>query len=150
MTTLVVEELRSTLTQEFTINLTRRYSVAAIRPFIYMHNAPAGTFTLTVKKDSTSLVSKTFTSAEIKTNLSTTDNYAYLWKVIEFANPLHLEKGTFTIELSSADYTFSTASYIGWIKEFENIFNQTDGGNIDLFSNPFSYQIFEKKRPNYD
>ena len=141
----MVQELRTTLTQDFTINLNRRYTIAGIRPYLYIHNAPAGTFTLKIKDGATELASKGFTSSQIKTELSTTDNYAHIWKGIIFDTPLLLSKGAYTIELSSSDYSFSESSYIGWIKEFENIFNETDGGNIDLFSNPFSFQLFEKK-----
>ena len=148
MTTLAVDELTTTLSQDFTINLNRRYSIEGIRPYIYMHNAPAGTFTLSVKDGVTTLASQTFDSAEIKSDLSTSDNYAHLWKRLVFDNPFQISKGTYTLELSSSGYTFSESNYLGWIREFENIFNETDGDNDSYDNNPFSFQIFENKRVN--
>ena len=148
MTTLVLDELDTTLSQDFTINLNRRYSIEGIRPYIYMHNAPAGTFTLSVKDGVTTLASQTFDSAEIKSDLSTADNYAHVWKRLVFDNPFQLSLGTYTLELSSAGYTFAESAYIGWIREFENVFNETSGTINTLFDNPFSFQIFENRRVN--
>jgi hypothetical protein len=145
MTTLVVEELKTTLTQNFTIDLNRRYTIAGIRPYIYMHNAPAGTFTLTLKEGVNSLASQTFTSTEIKSNLSTVDNYAHIYKALTFTNPIHLSKGSYSLTLSSSGYTFSTGSYLAWVKEYENIFNTTDGANDTDFNNPMSFQLFEER-----
>jgi hypothetical protein len=114
-----------------------------------MHNAPAGTFTLTVKNsDDETLVSQDFDSTEIKSDLSTSNNYAHVWKRLVFDNPFQLSKGTYTLVLSSSGYTFSESNYIGWIREFENVFNETSGTISELFDNPFSFQIFEKRRNN--
>jgi len=146
MTTLVVEELKTTLSQSFTYNLNRRSIIAAVRPYIFMYNSPSGTFTLSLKEGATTHASKTFTSADIKSDLSTSDNYAHLWKALEFSNPIYLSKGTYTLELSHSGYSFSESSYLGWIKEHENIFNNTsDLTGVSVFDYPFSYQIFEKK-----
>jgi hypothetical protein len=147
---LVVEELYDTLEQEFFVNLDRRYSLKAIRPLLFMYNAPSGTFTLSIKQGANVLSSVSFDSAEIKSDLNTTANYAYLWKTLVFSNPIQLSKGAYTIELSSSSYSFSTFSYIGWIKEHENIFNDTVPLNADDFDNPLSFQLFEFKRANYD
>ena len=146
MTTLVLDELITTLSQDFTINLNRRYSIEGIRPYIYMHNAPAGTFTLSLKEGVTTLVSQTFDSAEIKSDLSTSDNFAHIWKRLVFSTPFQLSKGTYTLELSSSGYTFAESAYIGWIREYENVFNETSGTIDTLFDNPFSFQIFENRR----
>lgn len=145
MTTLVVEELNDTLTQNFTIDLNRRYFVTGIRPYIYMHNSPAGTFTLSIKEGATTHASKDFTSAEIKSDLSTSDGFAHIWKALVFSSPLMLSKGSYSLVLSHAGYTFSETSYLGWIKEFENIFNTTDGNSTSFNDNPLSFQLFEKK-----
>lgn len=147
MTTLVVEELKSTLTQNITVNLNRRYQIEAIRPYIYMHNSPSGTFTLSLKEGAATLASVDFTSAEIKTNLSTSDNYAYLWKTLQFSDPVFVSKGSYSLVLSSSGYSFSESSYLGWIKEHENIFNDTASlSGVSFMDYPLSYQLFEKKR----
>ena len=145
MTDLVVEELKTTLSQSFSIDLNRRYTVAGIRPYIYMHNSPAGTFTISLKEGATTHASKSFTSADIKSDLSTADNYAHIWKALVFANPLLLSRGSFVLELSSSGYSFSESSHIGWIKEHDNIFQTTDGNNNTDYNNPLSFQLFEEK-----
>lgn len=147
MTTLVVEELKTTLSQSFTVNVNRRITVAAVRPYLLMYNSPSGTFTLSLKEGATTHASKTFTSADIKSDLSTSDNYAHLWKVIEFSNPVHLSKGSYTLELSHSGYTFSDTSYLGWIKEHENIFQNTaDLTGLSSYDYPLSFQLFSKRR----
>lgn len=147
MTTLVVDELKTTLTQTINLNKVRRYNIAAVRPLIYMENAPSGTFTLSIKSGATTLASKSFTSADIKADLGTSDNFAYLWKNVTFDIPVKLNNGAYTLELSSSGYSYSSSSYIGWIKEFENIFNEINGTPQDYSENPFSYQLFEYRRP---
>ena len=146
MTTLVLEELKSTLQQTVNLTLNRRYNIEAVRPLLYMHNAPAGTFTLSIKSGVNTLTSKSFTSADIKSDLSTVNNYAYLWKNLTFSEIALLKNGSYILELSSSGYTFSSSSYIGWIKEHENLFNETSGTPLTDLDNPFSYQLFEHRR----
>jgi len=138
---LVVSELITTLSQTVTITGEERLSFASIRPYIYMHNAPAGTFTLSVKSGAATLISKSFTSSEIKSDLTTTDDYAHLWKALIFDNPFQLGKGEYELELSSSGYSFSNTSYIGWVKEHENRFNDQTGEEVSDFSGPYSYQF---------
>ena len=48
MTTLLVTELRDTLSQDYKLDLSGRYHIGAFIPYIYIHNSPAGDFTLNV------------------------------------------------------------------------------------------------------
>ncbi len=70
----------------------KRIIVNSIRPYLYMHNAPAGTFTLTLNDEAGALVSKSFTSAEIKSDMETTDNYGYIYKTLIFDEKIQLTK----------------------------------------------------------
>jgi hypothetical protein len=143
---LVVEELFTTLTQDINLTNNHRYQVAAFRPKIFMYNAPAGTFTLSLKSGANVLQSVTFTSAEIKSDLNTTDNYAWLWKALIFDNPLPVVKGTYTLELSSSGYSFTNSSYLGWIKDFNNLYNERSEVFESYQTNPLTFQIYTKKR----
>ena len=68
MSYLVVDELKTTLSQDFNLKYDRIYHLAGIKVKVLMYNSPTGTFTVTLKDNGgTSLVSDTFTSAEIKT-----------------------------------------------------------------------------------
>jgi hypothetical protein len=111
-----------------------------------MHNTPAGTFTFTVKSGGVALASKSFTSASIKSDLGTTDDYAHLYKTLEFDTVIPLEKGTYSIVLSSSGYTFSDSSYLGWIKPHENIFNENTGEVNSLNDYSFGFELFELRK----
>jgi hypothetical protein len=149
VTDLVVEELKTTLTQNFDIDVNRRFTIEAIAPYIYIHSAPAGTFTFKIKDGATTLASNTFTSASIQAKLSTSNTYAHIWEVIQFTDLLHLTKKTYTLELSSSGYTYSRASFIGWIRPHENIYNTTDGLNDSINNNPMGFRLYERKRVNH-
>lgn len=143
MTTLVIDELRGTaLTQVINITLQNRIQIAGIRPYIYMHNAPAGTFTFKIKSGANTIASQTFTSAEIKTDMATANNYVHIWKKLTFSTPIQLKTGAYTLELSSSGYTFSNSSYLAIIREHENISNTINGTPVSDFFNPWAHQLF--------
>lgn len=144
MTTLVCDELVTTLEQSITLTQYRVYHIEALKIRIVMYNAPSGTFTLSVKSGVTTLASKDFTSAEIKSNLSTTDDYAYIDKLIQFDNALALKSGVYTLELSSSGYSYTSESFIGWVKSYENIFNDQSDNTESHIENPFDFLIYEK------
>jgi len=145
MTALVVEELLTTLEQPFSIYLDRRITVAGLRPKIYMHNSPSGTFTFTLKRSGVTIASDSFTSTEIKSDLGTSDNYIHIWKFLDLSNVIHLGRGDYTLELSSSGYTYSDSSYLGWVKEHENLTNEIEGVPLTNFNNPMAFQLFELK-----
>jgi len=144
VSTLIVEELQTTLEQTITFNNWGRFQLEGMALYLYMHNAPAGTFTVSVKDGATTLVSKDFTSAEIKTDLSTSDNYAYLWKPIELDNTSPLRTQNYTVEISSSGYTYSSGSYLGWIKPYENVYNDIEEVNYDTL-NSFGVYFYTKQ-----
>lgn len=147
MTTLVVDELKTTISQTFTLQYNRRYNIGGVRPLLLMYNAPSGTFTMKIKSGANTLASKSFTSADIKSDLITSDNYAWLWKGLLFDTPIPLKAGSYSLELSSSGYSYSASSFIGWVKEHENIFTTISGTPISDLDNPYSFQLFEHRRP---
>jgi len=135
---LLVEKLESTLTQSFTITGERK-NVAAICPYIYMHGAPSGTFTLTVKQGSTTMTSGTFTSAAIKTALGTANNYAHVFYPIEVI--AQFDAGEYDFILSASGYTATASSFIGWIRQHENLNNETDYTPDSDSDNPYAVRM---------
>lgn len=121
MTTLVVEPLVTTLEQNFLYKLEGRATLLSIAPYLLMNNAPSGTFTFTLLKGATTVYSKTFTSADIKTALNTTRNYAHVFYPIVPELPLLIEKGEYTAKLSATGYTYAAATYLGWIRQHEDL-----------------------------
>lgn len=145
MSFVVVDELKTTLTQRINLLYDRVYQIDGVSIKILMYNAPAGTFTVTLKDLlGNNLASDTFTSAEIKTALETSDNYAYCFVPISIYAPL--KKGSYDIELSASGYTYSQSSFMGWIKSHENVYNSISGTPVNFTENPFDYLLFERTR----
>lgn len=144
---LVIEKLLTTLEQEIRLSSNERKSVAVICPYLYMHNAPAGTFTFSILSGVTVIFSKTFTSADIKAALdNTTDSYAHVFYPIIPANPLQLEKGTYTLKLSASGYAPTVTSFLAWCKQYENLNNELDYSPSNDGENPLAFRLKEFKR----
>lgn len=146
MTTLVVNELRTTLEQDFYVD--KRLQLSAIRLNLYLHNDPSGTFTLSVKNGSDTIATSSLTVSTIKTNAGLSDNqYHHGFFRFDFSDIVPLIKNvTYTLELSSSGYTFSDSSYIGWIKEFENNTNTLIDSTDNDFEKDFSFQLWGYRR----
>ena len=136
MTTLLAEPLNSVLSQDFTIDDNSRHPIGAVIPYLYMHNAPSGTFTFSVINQlAETIISKSFTSTDLKTALGTTSNYCHVFYPIIPTNPIQFEKGNYIFQLSAIGYTKLDSSFIGWIRQHENLNNilgyvpESDGQN---------------------
>lgn len=139
---LLVEELGSVdLEQEIRLERSDRYHIGALSPYIYMHNSPSGTFTITLKRGIETIFSKSFTSAEIKTALGTTNNYAHVFYPIIPDNPIQLESGLYTVVLSSSGYSKTISSFLGWIRQHEDLNNTLDYVPDSDFQNPFAIRL---------
>lgn len=144
MSTLLVQELTTELSQELRYSLSKRCQIGAFIPYLYMHNAPAGTFIIDLlNSDDDIIMSKSFTCSDIKTSLSTSDNYAHVFYPIIPTSPIQIEYGTYTIKLSASGYTYSSGSYLGWIQQFENIQNIMDYVPADSTENSLALRIKE-------
>jgi len=148
MTVLLVEELKTTLEQDFTLAGSRVYQISALRPFVCMYAAPSGTFTFSIKSGSNVLGSVSFTSADIQSDLNTSNTYAYLHKALEFTNDIPLRAGAYTLEMSSSGYIYSASSFMGWAKNNDTYFT-IDGAVNNLTNNPHSFELWENKRVVY-
>lgn len=111
------------LDQTFSLSLIRR-NVIEIKPYIYMHNAPIGTFTIRIIKDENVIDELDFTSSDIKNKLDTTDNYAHVY--LPLSTSLKLDSGDYIARLTSSDYTYNDSAYIGWVKEWDSLFYEYD------------------------
>lgn len=124
MSTIVANELISTLEQEFTYNLNDRVHIGGFYPYLLMYNSPLGTFKIEVLKGANVVYEEEFTSSDIKTTIGTTDNYAITFYPIIPPSPIQIEKGSYKIKLSSTGYTYYSSSYLAWIQQHENVQNQ--------------------------
>jgi hypothetical protein len=142
VSTLVVETLKTELTHPFSLTLDVRYNIGALCPYLYMHNAPSGTFTFSIEDaDDVEVFSQSFTSADIKTALSTTDNFAHVFYPVVPESPLFLEKGSYTAILSASGYSANSVSFLGWVRQHEDLVNELDYTPDTDFENPLSLKI---------
>lgn len=143
MSTLLLQRLFSgaTLKQDFSFKLQTRYNVGSIAPYLYVHNIPAGTFTLTLKQGETALFEGSFTSAEMKAAIGTTQNYFHVFYPVIAEPALKLERGTYTIELTSSGYEYEMNSFVGWIQQHENLNNELDYEPASDVENPLAFRI---------
>lgn len=147
MTTFVVEELKTDpLVQTINLKYDRVYHIHAVKLKLKFVGAPSGTFTVSFKQGVTTLTSETFTFSDIQSDLSSSNNNGYIFKVIDIDPVLRLKKGSFNIELSSSGYTFSESSYLAWSKSYENIFNEREDDLVNIQQNPLDVLIYEKVR----
>jgi len=124
MSYLVIEYLETTLEQSFQVN--ERIQVSAIRPWLYLHNDPAGTFKFAIKQNGNEIGSKELTISEIKTLAGLSDNeYHHGFIKFDFNAILNIDT-SYQIELSSSGYVYDPNSYIGWVKPHENLLNSFD------------------------
>jgi hypothetical protein len=145
MSSLLVEQFLGDgypMEQKITRDLNERSRIAVIAPYIYMHNAPSGSFTFEIKKiDNTVVYSKTFTSSDIKTLLNTTFDYAHVFIPFVPDEPVYIEKGQFKLVLSSSGYFYNRSSFLGWIRQHENLNNEIDYTPSNDAENPLAYRL---------
>ena len=146
MTALVVEDFKTTLTESITFKYNKIRHIGGIKPKLLVYNMPAGTFTLSIKQGATTLASGDFTSADMQTQMGTTDNYFWLNAAVTFSGLVALKKGTYDLVLSSSGYTYSPLSFIAWVRSHENIFNERTDTFVDYTTNPFDVLIYENTR----
>jgi len=107
------------LIQGIELSFTKRYQIEAIYPHLYVHDTPAGDFTVALKQGVTTIFSKTFDTADIKASLPTTDDFVHVYYPVIPDSVIYVDGGEFTIELTQSGYTFSESNYLGWCREFE-------------------------------
>lgn len=146
MTTLLVQELRTgeVLEQQFRISDYQRTTVAAISPYLYFHNAPAGTFTVEL----VGLRAWSFDFAEVQA-ATAVEGYSHVFFPLVPITPLHLDVGTYTLRLSASGYALG-ASWMGWVQQHENLDNLLDYVPTNDGQNPLAIRIKEMRRRTID
>ena len=141
MSRLVVDELITTLEQPITVD--RSSYIASIRPHLYCHNSPLGTFYLNIYSPSGLIKSFSFTSQDIKSSCGLSEAYFHAYYAISMT-PFLLPRGEYTIKLESSGYTFSESSFVGWCKDVDPV-GRVSGTPENYTENPFSFNLIEYK-----
>jgi len=142
MTTLVVEELKNgPLVQEFDHLLATKRQLAYVRPYLYLHNYPLGTFTLSLLDANDALIaSSSFNQADFYNALDTTDAYAHGF--LRLPITASMPRGKYKLSLSSMGYTFFPASYIGWVREHEDEKVKRTFTPASDLENPLTFELW--------
>lgn len=142
MTTLLIEPLVTTLQQDISYQLQERSHIAAISPYVYLCNAQNINYTFELLDGVDVIYTKIFTPLEIKTELGTTDNYIHVFWPLTSAIPLLLKNGTYTLKLSADPaYSPTDTSFIGWIKQHEDIQAETIPTPENVIDLPLALRI---------
>lgn len=139
MSRLVVDELITTLDQPITVD--RSIYVATIRPHLYCHNSPIGTFSFNIYSPSGLIKSFSFTSLDIKSACGLSEAYFHAYYSIPMT-PFLVPRGNYTIKLESSGYTFSESSFMGWCKDVKPT-GRVNGDPENYTENPFSFNLIE-------
>lgn len=147
MTRLVVEELRTELIQDVNFKLNKNYEIYAIKIYLFANNASSivGTFKLSVLDGSTELASKTFDITDIVAQSNIQEEYFHSWYPIFFDNPVVLQKGSYNLRLNSVGYSYSASSFIGWIREHENLKVPISYVPENDLENPLSFEVYTRQ-----
>lgn len=141
MTTLVCQTLETSLVQEIRLSKDVRYNIGSIAPYLYVHNVPSGTFTLSIKRAAATVFSQSFTSADIQDALGTAENYMHVFFPIVPASPIQLDRGLYEVVLSATGYTATASSFIAWVQQHENLNNILDYTPSSDEQNPLALRL---------
>jgi len=154
MTTLVIDELRNSLPLTQKINLVNelRSRVSAIRLHLMGFNNPTGDIKMAILRDDVEVDSVTQSLATIKASidaaLGVSEDYWHGMILFQLDETIVLERGQdIKIQLEdSTGYTFSESSYLGWVKEHENLKNtRFEDDPLNPFENPFTFELWKYK-----
>lgn len=143
MTTLVIDELITELTQD--VNIKKDIKIGSIKFQFYVHNMPTGTFKLEILKDSVLYAEFPFTSNDLRNSFGATSNYFRVFYPFGYQENLTLYQGLYSFKISSIGYTYSATSFLGICKDWQTYFGQPLATSVEFTEYPFSYRILERK-----
>jgi hypothetical protein len=143
VTTLVIDELLTSFSQP--IRFKKRMVVASIKLHLYLHNLPAGNFSLIVEKEGNNYATFNFTSNSLRSSFGGTKNYFHIFAPFVFSSPAIFDRGDYVFRLTQTGYNYSTTSFLGWCKDFGGVFGGISDPNAEFTDYPYSFRIIERK-----
>lgn len=140
---LLVEELINEISQEFQLIGGKIFHANGIKPYLYAHNNPSGTFTFTLLNNEVPISSVSFTSNQLYSALQTTDDFIHLVYDLEFPHVLPLKNGVYKLKLTSSGYTFDSNCFLGWVKEHEDLKFPVSTIPTSDDQNPLTFELWE-------
>lgn len=135
MSTLLTDELRTTLTQR--VSATRNLQVDAMHLHLRSSGSPAGSLFVDVRDTAGGIIATSSAVAvnDILTDADAANSVAHYHGLVRFLIDVNLQSGqSYDIVLKSTGYTYGASDFIGWCRDFDHL-NQ-DG----LRRSPVSYE----------
>lgn len=143
MTTLVIEDKIENFIHEFKLELQRRYQIAGFYPYLYLIGNPSGTFTFKINNGARDVFTKSFNASDIREVMSAPLGAIRVsFPVVPFT-PMIINTGNYTARIEASDYSPNSNSYLGWIREHENLSNEVPDQDGKAISNPCTMKIKE-------
>ena len=141
MTSLAVEELKTTLNQEILVG-DNNLNVEAVRPRIYKHNAPAGSLQVQIRDTNDKII-----ASSNSVTISSVSASAFFHGFIRFDINAGLKAGTtYRLFLVPSGYTFAESDYIGWVKDHEDRQVGIEYTPNAGFQSPLGTQVWTRDR----
>lgn len=141
---LVVETLYESLEQDITLESDRRIHIGAIIPYLYFHNLSSGLFKFQLIRNSSVLYEHLFSWEDIKAGKI--DNYMHVYHPIVPVSPIQLESDNYKVKIMAVSgYQATGNSFLGWIKQHEDIQLPMDYTPISDIQNTFTIRFKEYK-----
>ncbi len=138
MSVLLVETLQTSLSQEIDYTGESRVEIAAFYPYVYFHNVTGAVFTFEIKQGATVVFEQDFTSEEIR---AASGDYAHVFFPIIPDFPVQLEEGSYTFSIKAKSGYTAGATFIGWIKQYQDIQNEMSYTPSSSASNTYALRF---------
>jgi hypothetical protein len=135
---LLVEELKTTLSQSLTVGDNNVFAVA-VRPHLYKHGSPTGSVRMQIQDENGKLIAQ---SAAVAISAISSENYFHGYVRFDFTEPLK-SGSTYQFVLSSTGYTYSSSAFVGWCKDFDLRKYPSDYSPSDGMRSSFDLEIWE-------
>lgn len=136
---ILCRDIEPFLEQSIMFDLPEKCVIGAISPFLVMVGAPSGTFTIGLYSGATPLFEESFTSADIKSKLSTSNNHGYIY--YPFNPNIRVKKGNYKLKISSTGYTPGANSFICWAQQHENVQNTMSYLPSNVTENSLAFRV---------
>lgn len=143
MSTLVVDELISDLTQP--VILKQKMMVGSIKLRLYVHNMPSGNFTFTIFKEASVYASFNFTCSSLRSSFSGSKDFFHVTMPFTFAGAAVFDRGEYVFKITHSGYSYSASSFIGWCKDFGGVFGGISDPEAEFTDYPYSFRIIERR-----
>ncbi len=136
---LIVDELRTTLEQQLTLNA--RTVLERVLPQLYIQGSPTGSVVLRIKSGTTVSAESTLDLTDAISRAEKTKLCYHGYISFQFAKPPILAPGSYTIELEAQTYAYADDEFVGWVML------PSDASQVSRLKYPHDLRLVEIRAP---